>query len=133
MHEMLNHTVTKHLAKKIKKYSHFQIITTNNRKHVSDFISDNTYSFMELLLNNATHFSGHQTILTVTGKQYYKVYIKQYWHFQSVPSKLNYNKNLFSENISHNNDTFAELLPNNIDLLGTYIRQHSYFHRVITK
>ena len=133
MLEMLKHTVTKHLAKNIKKYSHFQIITTNNRKHVSDFIWGNTDTFMELLLNNTTHFSSHQTILTVTGKQYCRVYIKQYWYFQRVPSKLNYNNNLFSEYISHNNKTFAELLPNNIDLFGTYIIQYSRFHRVITK
>ena len=38
MHENLKHTVIKHLAKKIKKYSHFQAITTNNSKHLSDFI-----------------------------------------------------------------------------------------------
>ena len=64
MHENLKHTVTKHLNKKIKKYSHFQTITTNNRKHVSDFISNNTDTFMELLPKNTTHFSRHRTILT---------------------------------------------------------------------
>ena len=56
------------------KYSHFQTITTNNSKHVSDFISNNTDSFIELLPNNTTHFPRHQAILTfqrVTGKQYY--------------------------------------------------------------
>ena len=47
----------------MKKYSHFQTITTNNGTHVSDFISNNTDSFMELLPNNTTHFSRHQTIL----------------------------------------------------------------------
>ena len=36
MHENLKHTVTKHLAKNLKKYSHFQTITTNNRKRVPD-------------------------------------------------------------------------------------------------
>ena len=49
MHENLKDTVTKHLAKKIKKYSQFQTITANNRKHVSDFISNNIDTFMELL------------------------------------------------------------------------------------
>ena len=34
MHENLNYTVIKHLAKKIKKDSHFQAITTNNGNHV---------------------------------------------------------------------------------------------------
>ena len=56
------------------KYSHFQTITTNNSKHVSDFISNNTDSFIELLPNNTTHFPRHQAILIfqrVTGKQYY--------------------------------------------------------------
>ena len=64
MHENLKHTVIKHLAKKIKTYSHFQTITTNNSKHVSDFISNSTDSFMGLLPNNTTHFPRHQTILT---------------------------------------------------------------------
>ena len=40
-----------------------------------------------------------------------RVYIKQYWHFQGVPSKLNYSKS-FLEFISHNTDTFRKLLPN---------------------
>ena len=35
MHKNLKHTVIKHLAKKIKKDSHFQAITTNNDNHVS--------------------------------------------------------------------------------------------------
>ena len=30
-----------------QKYSHFQTITTNNRKHVPDFISNNTETFRE--------------------------------------------------------------------------------------
>ena len=64
MHENLNDTKIKQLAKKIKKYSHFQTITTNNSKHVPDFISNNTDSFMELLPNSTTHFPTHQTILT---------------------------------------------------------------------
>ena len=31
-HENLKHTVKKHLVKKLKKYSHFEAITTNNVK-----------------------------------------------------------------------------------------------------
>ena len=102
MHENLKHTLKKHLAKKIKKYSHFQAITTNNSKHFFRFhikqywhfhwvtpkqyytlfqTSNNTDIFRELLANNITHFA--------------RVYIKQYWHFQSVPSKLNYSKIFF--------------------------------------
>ena len=38
MQENLKHTIIKHLAKKLKKYSHFQTITANNRKRVSDFM-----------------------------------------------------------------------------------------------
>ena len=45
MYENLKHAVIKHLTRKFKKYSHFQTITTNNRKHVPDFISNNTNIF----------------------------------------------------------------------------------------
>ena len=140
MHENLKHAIKKHLAKKIKKYSHFQTITTNNSKHFFRFhirqywhfhwvtskqyytlfqTSNNTDIFRELLVNNTTRFS--------------RVYIKQYWHFQRVPFKLNYSKNFFqsiyhtmtlsrsyyqtvltySELISNSIHTFTELLPNN--------------------
>ena len=127
-----------------------------------EFISNITDTFRELLSNNTTHFSRDKTVLTfseyyweviqifphfislsnntdifrVTGKQCYtsRVYIKQYWHFQRVPSKLNYSKNFFqssyytiltlsegycqttltySELISNSIDTFTELLSNN--------------------
>ena len=112
VHENLKHTVKKHMAKKIKKYSHFEIITTNNRKHFFRFhikqywhfnrvtpkryytlfqTSNNTDISRELLVNNTTHFC--------------KVYIKQYWHFQRVPSKLIYGRNFFQstyQTISHN-------------------------------
>ena len=37
MHENLKHTVKKHLAEKINKYSHFQTITTSNRKYFFRF------------------------------------------------------------------------------------------------
>ena len=60
MHENLKHTVIKHLAKRIKTYSHFQTVNTNNSKHVSDFITNNTDSLMELLSNNTTRFPRHQ-------------------------------------------------------------------------
>ena len=35
--------------------------------------------------------------------------------------------------MSHNNDTIRELLPNNIDLFRTHIKQYSHFHGVITR
>ena len=138
-HENLKHTAIKHLAKIKKKYSHFQTITTNNSKHVSDFISNNTDSFMELLPNNATHFHRHQTILTFS-ESYWQTILHTFPEFISsntdifrVPSKLKYSKNFFqstyhtimtlsesycqtiltySEFISNNIHTFTELLPN---------------------
>ena len=64
MHENLKHTVTKHVSKKIKKYFHFQTITTNNRKHFFRFYIKKADAFIELLPNNTTDFSRHQTILT---------------------------------------------------------------------
>ena len=89
----------------IKHYWHFQGVTfKNNTTHssrhqsiltfsesywltilqtFSDFISlpKNTDIFRELLANNTKQFS--------------RVYIKQYWHFQRVPFKLNQIKNFF--------------------------------------
>ena len=77
IHENLQHTVKKHLSKKIKKYSHFQTITNDNSKHFFRFhnkqywhfrwvtpkqyytlfqTSNNTDTFRELLVNNTTHF-----------------------------------------------------------------------------
>ena len=58
MHENLKHTVTKHMVKVyIKKYSHFQTITTNNREHVSNFISNNTDTFMESLIKKLSNIN----------------------------------------------------------------------------
>ena len=67
MHENLKHKV---FGQKIKKCSHFQTITTNSTKHVLDFISNNTDTLMELLPNNTTHFSRHQTKL---------IFSESYW------------------------------------------------------
>ena len=68
MHENLNHTAKKHWAKKIKTDSYFQTITTNNRKYVSDFISNSTDTFMELLPNITTHFSRHFFFFSITNE-----------------------------------------------------------------
>ena len=57
------------------KYSHFQTITTNNSKHVSDFISNNTDSFIEFTpkqyytLSQAS--SNTDISESLLGKQYY--------------------------------------------------------------
>ena len=45
-------------------------------------LSNNTNIFRELLVNNTALF--------------YRVYVKQYWHFQREPSKLNYSKSFQS-------------------------------------
>ena len=63
-HENLKHTVIKHLPSKIKKYSHVQAVITDYSKHVSDFISNNSDTFMELLPSSTTHFTRHEKILT---------------------------------------------------------------------
>ena len=57
----------------------FRELLANN--FFPEFISNNINIFRELLGNNTTHFS--------------RVYIKQYCHFQRVPSNLNYSKNFF--------------------------------------
>ena len=66
----------KSFDQKVKKYAHFQTVTTNAFPGI---ISNNNNFFRELLANNTTHFS--------------RVYINQYWHFQRVPSKLINSKN----------------------------------------
>ena len=127
MHENLNHTVKKHLAKKIKKYSHFQTMlpTIANRFHIKQYwhfhwITSKQYC---LLVNSTTRFS--------------RVYIKQYWNFQRVPSKLKYSKNFFhstyhtimalSESYYQTILTYSELILNSIHtftvlLVNTFLR-----------
>ena len=85
MYENLKHTVIKQLAKKIKKYSHFHTITTNNSKHVSDFISNDiltlSWSYSQTILHTfpdtfTRHFS--RELLVNNTRQFSRVYIKQY-------------------------------------------------------
>ena len=126
----------------------------------SEFISNITGTLKELLPNSTTHFSRHQAILTFSESwqtilntfpelqsnnaeifrellannttHFSRIYIKQYWHFHRVPSKLNYSKKFFrvhitqywqfqcycqtiltySELILNSIQTFTELLPN---------------------
>ena len=95
----------------------------------SAFISNITGTLRDLLPNNTTHFARHQAILTfsesygqtilhtfpeLTQKNtdifrellanntthFSRVYIKQYWHFQRVPSKLNYSKKFFQSHFT---------------------------------
>ena len=50
-----------------------------------------------------------------------RVYIKQYWHFKRLPSKLNYNKNFFPEFILQNTSNLRKLLSQSIDLFRARI------------
>ena len=50
----------------------------------SEFISNITDTFRELLSNNMTHFSRHQTILTF---DLFRAHVKQYSHFHRVITK----------------------------------------------
>ena len=183
-HENLKYTVMKHLTKKIKKYSNFQTVTTNNSKRFfrfyikqywqfqgvntkwyyilfqsscqtiftlsesyyqttvyifSEFISNITDTFRELLPNNTTHFSRHQTILTFpesywqTIIHFSRTYIKQYEHFQSYWQII---LHTFPEFILNNTDIFRELLANNTINFSRFhiiIKQYWHFQRVTTK
>ena len=76
--------------------------------HTFQQLTSNTTDILrELLVQNTTHCS--------------RVYVKQYWHFKRVPSKLSYSKNLFPEFISHNISTLRKLLSHNIDLFRARI------------
>ena len=54
----------------------------------SEFISNNTHTFSELLPNKSKHI--------------FRVHIKHYWHFEGVTS----------ESVLSNTDIFREFLPN---------------------
>ena len=74
----------------------FRELLANNTTNFSRFhnIINNNDNFIELLVNNATYF--------------FRVYIKQDWYFQRVPSKLNHEKNFQSS--YHTILTLRELL-----------------------
>ena len=80
-----------------------------SKKHHTflELTSSTTDIFRELLVKNTTQCS--------------RVYIKQYWHFQKVPSKLNYSKNFFPEFTSQNTNTLKKLLSHNINLFRARI------------
>ena len=85
MHENLMRSVINHLTKKIKKYAHFQTVTTNI---LPEFISNNTDLFRELLANNTTNFPDFLSLSNITDTfrellaknttHYFRVYINQY-------------------------------------------------------
>ena len=80
-----------------------------SKKHHTflELTSSTTDIFRELLVKNTTQCS--------------RVYIKQYWHFQKVPSQLNYSKNFFPEFTSQNTNTLKKLLSHNINLFRARI------------
>ena len=72
----------------------------------SEFISNNTHTFSELLPNKSKHI--------------FRVHIKHYWHFEGVTPKQYYT--LFQA--SSNSVIFTELLVNNTTHLSkAYIKQ----------
>ena len=103
----------------------FRELLSNKNKHIfSEFISNITGTLRGLFPNNTKHFSRHQEILKFSESycqtilhtlseltsnntdisrellannitHISRVYTKQYWHFQRVPSKLSYSKRFF--------------------------------------
>ena len=123
----------------------------------SEFISNNTHTFRELLPNKSkhifrVHIKYYWHFQGVTSKQYYTLTlpdIKQYWHFQKVTGKQYYKLfqisyhyqtiltfsesywetilHTFPKFISSNTDNFRELLPN-YTILKTFFRVHITQH-----
>ena len=82
----------------------------------SEFISNNTHTFSELLPNKSKHI--------------FRVHIKHYWHFEGVTRKQYYT--LFQT--SSNTDIFRELLSNNTTHFSrAYIKPYWHFQRVTGK
>ena len=99
-----------------KKYSHFQAINTNNRKHFFRF-----------------HVKKYWHSHWVAPKRYETLSdVKQYWHFIRVPSKLNYSKNLF-QSTYHTIMTLSESYYQTLLTYSEHIKQYLHFHRVTTK
>ena len=140
----------------IKHYWHFEEVTPK-QYYMLFRTSSNTDIFNELLPSNSTHFSRQQTILTFSDSYWQTilhnfpkltsnnidifrellannfthfswVYIKQYWHFQRAPSKLNYSKKYHT--ILTLSESYYQTI---IDLFRAHIKQYSHFPRVITK
>ena len=81
----------------------------------SEFISNNTHTFSELLPNKSKHI--------------FRVHIKHYWHFEGVTPKQYYP--LFQT--SSNTDIFRELLSNNTTHFSRAYIKHNDIFRVIGK
>ena len=81
----------------------------------SEFISNNTHTFSELLPNKSKHI--------------FRVHIKHYWHFEGVTRKQYYT--LFQT--SSNTDIFRELLSNNTTHFSRAYIKHNDIFRVIGK
>ena len=82
----------------------------------SEFLSNNTHTFRELLPNKSKHI--------------FRVHIKHYWHFEEVTPRQYYT---FFQT-SSNTDMFRELLSNNTGHFSrAYIKQYWHFQRVVSK
>ena len=121
------------------------LIIVNN---FAEFISNNIDNLRELIPHILHTFLQNLYLIILTfSKSYWqkiphfwRVHIKQYWHFfdtnqwwhfQKVTFKLNYSKNFFS--IPHNADILRELLPKIIDFFRVHIKHYSNFQRDTTK
>ena len=153
MHENVKYTVIKHLT---KKQNSIHISQTSN----TILLSNNTYTFRELLPNRSKHFqSSYQTLLTLSGSYsqtllHFFPDIKQYWHFQRVTGKQYYTLSqslhqtvlifskgylkiilhTFPEFVSNNNNIFKKLVARNTAHISrASIKQHWHFQRVTGK
>ena len=116
----------KSFDQKIKKYSHFQTVTTNNSKHFLRFHTKKYWQFQE-----------------VTTKWYYTRLQSSYQTLTLSESYYPTRVNTFSDFITNITDTFRELLPNstthflilssNIDIFREFIPRNNDFFRVHIK
>ena len=97
MHENIKHAVIKHLTKKIKTYSDFQTVTTNNSKHFFKF-----------------HIIQYWQFQGATTKWYYTLFLSSNQIIHTISESYYHTRiNTFQEFISNITDTFWEFLPNN--------------------
>ena len=101
------------MVKKKKNKENVNLFKLNT---FSEFLSNNTHTFRELLPNKSKHI--------------FRVHIKHYWHFEEVTPRQYYT---FFQT-SSNTDMFRELLSNNTGHFSrAYIKQYWHFQRVVSK
>ena len=95
----------------------FRELLQKNTTQFLQLTSNTTDILKKLLVKNTTHCS--------------RVYIKKYWHFQRVPSRLNYSKNFFPEFISQNTKALTKLLLHNVNLFRARISCSIHTHELL--